>query len=167
MSRISESKFLAVVAESKDYGSAGVTTCSVNMGGLHSVAFEFNFGAITGNSTLIFYASAARATTTTALPFYTRLGSAVFSASGNNSADQWGARTLQAATGITLTAATYQHKQLVCEFDSDFFQSSPSPTVDKQPWLNCVVSSAATVLLMGITLVGNPRYPGNLIPTLF
>ncbi len=80
MPRISESHVLATLIESKDYGSAGIQSDAVTMGKLHSVSVVLTFGTLTGNSTLICYASAARDLTTTAIAFTYRLGAGAYKA---------------------------------------------------------------------------------------
>lgn len=158
MPRISERYAIATLIEAKDYGSAGVTSAAVNMGKLHSVTCLFTFGVLTGNSTLIPYASAARASSTTALAFNYRLAAATFTVAGITAADQFGDPIAVTSAGLTLTAATFTHKQMVVEFDSDAF-------LDKNPWLTFVVSATATVFLVGALAIGYHRYPGHLIPS--
>lgn len=152
--RISE-QFVAVpVIEAKDYGSAGIDGDGVNMGKLHSLSIFFTFGAITGNSILKVYAGATAAKTT-AVAFKYRLGAADYKAA---LADQFGAATDVASTGLTLTAATFDHRMVAVELDSD-------ATTDGKPWITVEIDSTATVMLVGAVGIGKPRYPGNLIPS--
>lgn len=152
--RISE-RFVAVpLIEAKDYGSAGVDADGVNLGKLLSFSAFLMFGAITGNSILKCYAGATAAKTT-AIAFKYRLGAADFKVA---LADQFGAATDVASTGLTLTATTYDHRQLAIEVDSDTMPEGKS-------WLTIEIDSTATVMLVGAVGIGSPRYPGNLIPT--
>jgi hypothetical protein len=77
------------------------------MGKMHSVSVLITFGAITGNSILTVYASAARDLTTTRSRSTTASAAAVYKAA---LADQFGDVVAVAATGLTLTAATFANK---------------------------------------------------------
>ena len=159
MPRLSERCAIATLIEAKDYGSAGITSCAVHMGKVSSLTAVFTFGVLTGNSTLIANASAARASSTTAIAYNYRLAAATFTVAGVTLADQFGDPIAVASTGLTLTAATFNHKQIAIEFDSDAF-------TDKSPWLTFVISATATVFLCGAFGVGMSRYPGHLIPSM-
>ncbi len=139
--RVSESKVVATLVESKDYGSAGIQSDAVNLGKMHSVSVLITFGALTGNSILTVYNSAARDLITTAIAFNYRLGAGAYKAA---LADQFGDIVAVAAAGLTLVAATFAHKQIVIEIDSDTMLDGK--------------------LMSGIG-VGQSRYPGHLIPT--
>jgi hypothetical protein len=158
MPRFSESAVFATMIESKDYGSAGIRGVSVHMGKVDSISVLLSFGALTGNSILTCNASAARALTTTAIAFGYRLGAATFTNAGATLQDQFGDVIAVAAAGLTLTAATFQHKQVVIEFDSDSF-------TDAKPWLSLNIDATATVLNVAGVSVGRARYPGHLIPS--
>lgn len=153
--RISEFRVPVDFIESKDYGSAGITSDAVNLGKMHAFSVFISFGAITGNSILTVYNSAARDLTTTAIAFGYRLGAAVFKGS---LADQLGDLVAVAAAGLTLTAATFKNRQMVIEFDSD-------TVLDGKPWLTFNIDATATVLNVAAIGVGVPRYPGHLIPS--
>jgi hypothetical protein len=153
--RISERYVPVTLIESKDYGSAGIQSDAVHMGKLHSLTVLLTFGALTGNSILTIFASAARDLVTTAIAFNYRLGAAVYKAA---LADQLGDVIAVSATGLTLTAATFQHKQVAIEFDSDAF-------TDGKPWLTLNIDSTATVMNVAAVAIGTPRYPGHLIPS--
>lgn len=155
MPRFSESTVLATLIESKDYGSAGIQSDAVHLGKMSSVTVLFTFGAVTGNSILTFYASAARDLITTALAFNYRVGAAAYKAA---LADQFGDIVAVTSAGLTLTAATFNHRQLVVEFDSDSFK-------DGSPWLTCNIDATATVMNVGAFAIGKARYPGHLIPS--
>lgn len=153
--RISEFRVPVDFIESKDYGSAGITSDAVNIGKMHSFSVFLSLGAITGNSTLTAYASAARDLTTTAIAFNYRLGAAVFKAA---LADQLGDAVAVASGGLVLTAATFKNRQLVIEIDADTMP-------DGKPWLTIGLDATATVLNVAAIGIGLARYPGHLIPS--
>jgi hypothetical protein len=152
--RASESLVLVPLIESKDYGTAGIDSDAVNMGKLHSLSAVFTFGAITGNSILKVYVGAT-ATKTTAVPFRYRLGAADYKAA---TADQLGDAVSVLSTGLTLTAATFDHRTVVVEIDAD---EVPSAT----PWVTFEIDATANPLNVAAIGVGAPRYPGHLIPS--
>lgn len=147
-------KFIPVI-ESKDYGSAGIDGDSINMGLLHSVALHLLFGALTGNSVLKFYAGATAGTKTTALAFSYKLGSADYKAAA---ADGLGDLTAVASTGLTLTATTFDHRQVVVEFESE------AMAADK-PWLTIEIDNTASAMNVACSGIGVPRYAGQSSPT--
>jgi hypothetical protein len=155
MPRISESLMFVPVIESKDYGSAGVDFDSVHMGRLHSLSVAINFGALTGNSILKVSTGATEGTKTTDIAFKYRIGGGAFKAA---SADILGDATAVASTGLTLTAATFQHKLVVIEVDAD-------AGTDAQPWLTVSLDATATVLNAGGMGVGMPRHKSHTAPT--
>lgn len=152
--RASESRVLVNLIESKDYGSAGIDSDGVNLGQLNGFTAAIVFGALTGNSVLKVYAGATAAKTT-AIAFGYRLSAADFKAA---TADQFGDVIAVASTGLTLTAATFDHRVIVIEIDPDTMPSG-------KPWVTIEIDSTATVLNVGAIGIGSPRYPGHLIPT--
>lgn len=154
MSRISETHVLVPFIEPKDYGSAGIDSDGVNLGLMNGFSVSVVFGLITGNSILTVYAGATAAKTT-AIPFSYRLGAATFKSA---LADQLGDPIAVASTGLTLTAATFIHKQMVIEIDPDVMPSG-------KPWVTFSFDATATVLAIGATAIGRARYPGHLIPS--
>jgi len=130
---------------------AGADGDSVNMGKLHSIAYKFLFGAVTGDAVLKFYVGASAGTKTTAIAFKYRLASG---AQGAASGDLWGAVTAVASTGLTLTAATFTTKQMIIEFDGQAID-------DSTPWLTPELSAAASVLLVACSANGYTRDAGN------
>lgn len=154
MPRISEQFVSVPLIEAKDYGSAGVDADGVHMGKLHSLSAFLVFGAITGNSILKVYAGATAAKTT-AIAFSYRLGAADYKVA---LADQFGDAIAVASTGLTLTAATFDHRQVCVEIDSDTMPEG-------KPWVTLEIDATATVMLVGAVGIGTPRYPGHLIPT--
>lgn len=154
--RISETNVVVTLIESKDYGSAGIQSDTPHMGKLNSLSAILSFGPLTGNSILICYASAARDSVTTAIAFNYRLSTGVYKTA--LTADQWGDPIAVASTGLTLTAATFQHKAICIEFDSDSF-------TDGKPWLTLNIDSTATVMNVAGFGIGTARYPGHAIPT--
>ncbi len=151
MPRISESRIIIPLNEAKDTGSAGIDFDSVHMGRLHSLSVCIAMGAITGNSILKVACGATEGTKTTDIAFKYRFGGGDFNAA---SADILGAATAVTSSGLTMTAATYDHRLLVIELDSD-------TVTDGQPWVTVYVDSTATVFLGAAIGIGIPRYEGN------
>ncbi len=152
--RVSESLQLIPVLEAADY-EAGIDFDSVHMGRLLSLSFQMLFGAITGDAVLKFYCGATEGTKTTAIAFNYRIGGGAFKAA---SADILGDIVAVASTGLTLTAATFTHKEVVVEIDSD-------TVLDGKPWVTGELSAAASVLLVGVGGIGYPRYAGHTVST--
>lgn len=149
--RISESLQFIPVVEAKDYGSAGIDFDSVHIGRLRTLSFAINFGALTGNSILKVSAGATEGVKTTDMAFKYRFGQGDYKAA---TADILGDATAVASTGLTLTAATFDHRLVVIEVDAD-------NGVDGQPWITLSIDATATVLLVGGMGVGAPRYPDH------
>jgi hypothetical protein len=148
--RISERFFRIPVLEPKDW-EAGGDGDSIHMGKLHSVEFLLAFGAVTGDAVLKFYVGATVGTKTTAVAFAYRLSTVDY---GTTAADVFGAVTAVASSGLTLTAATYDHRLLSIEFDSQAI-------ADATPYLTMEVSAAASVLLLSCTATGVGREKAN------
>jgi hypothetical protein len=149
--RLSESLKIFAVTESADVTTAGVDTQSVNFGKLHGGAYILNFGSITADDALKVYVGAATATKTTAIAFRYRLASADTKSAGS---DSQGAITAVASTGLTLTAATYDHKCLIVEIDS---QEIPDAT----PFVTLEIAGSGTTQNVSIVFVGKPRFASN------
>lgn len=147
MSRHSESLTFIPLVEAKDYGSAGIDSDGVNLGLVNSFSAAFTFGAITGNSVLKVYAGATAAKTT-AIAFNYKFGAADYKVA---LADTFGAVTAVASTGLTLTAATFDHRMITVEIDPDTMPSG-------KPWVTFEIDSTATVMLVGAVGVAKPRY---------
>jgi hypothetical protein len=152
--RISESFVPIPLIESKDYGSAGIDSDGVDLGKLNAFSAIFVFGAITGNSVLTVYAGATAAKTT-AIPFSYRLGAADYKAAN---ADQLGASTAVASTGLTLAATTFDHRMMTISID-------PQAMPDGKGWVTFSIDATASVLNIGAVGVGAGRAVGNLNPT--
>jgi hypothetical protein len=151
MPRHSESNILIPVVESKDYGSAGIDFDSVHIGRLNSLSIAINFGLLTGNSILKVSTGATEGVKTTDIAFKYRIGGGAFKAA---SADILGDPIAVASTGLTLTAATFQHKLVVIEIDAD-------NGTDGQPWVTVSIDATATVLNVGGLGVGWPRHASH------
>lgn len=151
MSRFSEQFKILAATESADVTTAGVDGKSVNMGLLHSVAFLINFGSITADDVLKFYVGAATATKTTAIAFRYRLAAADTKSALS---DTLGAFTAVASTGLTLTAATYDHKLLIVEFDSQ-------EIAEATPWVTLETAGSATTSNISVVVIGEPRFASN------
>lgn len=152
--RLSEKFVFVPLVEGDDYGSAGVDSDGVNLGLLNGFAASFVFGALTGNSILKVYAGATAAKTT-AIAFSYRLGAADFKVA---LADQLGDAIDVASTGLTLTATSFDHRQLIVEIDPDTLPSG-------KPWVTFEIDATATAMNVGAVGVGAARFPGHLIPT--
>lgn len=149
--RLTERFVPVPLVESKDYGSSGIDSDGVNLGLLNMLAAVFTFGAITGNSVLKVYAGATSAKTT-AIAFKYRLGAADYKAA---LADQLGDEIAVASTGLTLTAATFDHRMVTIEIDS---QAMP----DGKGWVTFEIDATATVMNVGAIGMGQGRSGGHL-----
>jgi hypothetical protein len=149
--RLSERLKFVALTESADVTTAGVDTQSVNIGYYHEFAFLLNFGAVTGDDALKVYVGASNATKTTAIAFKYRLAAADTAAA---SSDTLGAFTSVASSGLTLTAATFDHKLLVVEIDAQGID-------DATPWVTLEIAGSATAQNISIVGVGVPRYASN------
>jgi len=154
MPRISETHQFIPVLEPADY-EAGIDFDSVHMGREHSLSVAIAFGAITGDAVLTVNTGATEGTKTTAVAFNYRFGGGDFKAA---SADILGAPVAVSSTGLTLTAATFDHRMIVIEIDAD-------AVTDGQPWVTLSLSNAASVLLASAVAVGKPRYQGRTATT--
>jgi len=154
--RKSETNVIVQMVESKDYGSSGITSDAINLGMTDACTLVINFGALTGNSILLVYASAARDLTTTAIAYSYRLTAADFKVA---LADQDGDAIAVAATGLTLTATTFDHRLVMVEIDPDTMPSG-------KPWLTFNIDSTATVMTVGAVAMCTPRYAGHLNPSI-
>lgn len=159
----SEEFKIATIVESKDYGTAGIVGDSIHRGRVHQVAFILTFGALTGNSILSFYEGAAVATKTTQLAFSYRLAGADYktaiSTTIASNADSYGVPTAVAATGLTLTATTFDHRSVIVEFDG------PLMTADV-PFLTLDIDATASVMNVGCIAIARPRFKGATSPSL-
>lgn len=149
--RFSERFKVLALTESADVTTNGVDAESVNMGLVHEACFLINFGAITADDALKVYVGAATATKTTAVAFSYRLASADTKAA---SSDLQGAFTAVASTGLTLTAATFDHKLVVVEVDSQAIS-------DATPWVTLEIAGSATTQNVSICAIVRPRYASN------
>ena len=155
MARLSESLAFIPLCEPKDYGSAGVDFDGVNLGLMNAFSADITFGAITGNSILKVYAGATAAKTT-AIAYSYRFGQADFKAA---LADTLGDQVAVASTGLTLTAATFDHRHITIDIDPDTLPSA-------KPWITFEIDSTATVMLVGAIGIARPRYPSHGTATL-
>lgn len=154
MQRTSFEKHLIPILEPADY-EAGVDGDSVDMSKLHRICHALLFGAVTGDAVLKFYAGATAGTKTTALAFNYRFSGGDFKAA---SADIHGSEVAVASTGLTLTAATFDHRHVTVDFESIDMPSG-------KPWLTMELSAAASVLLLACEGIGQPVYGGQTQPT--
>lgn len=149
--RLSERLKIVALTESADVTTAGVDTQSVHMGYYHEFAFLLNFGSVTADDALKVYVGAADATKTTAVAFKYRLAAADTKAA---SSDTQGAFTSVASTGLTLTAATFDHKLVIVEIDAQAID-------DATPWVTLEIAGSATTQNISIVGIGTPRFASN------
>lgn len=154
MSRLSEELQFVPMIETEAYGGSGADTDAIDMSRFSSVSFIFAFGDITGDSTLLFYAGATNALAAakgTAIAFNYRLAAAD---AGATLADTLGDVAAATSAGITLTAATYDHKLLIVEFDCDQLTTT-------NRFIVAAVSATANPMDLSCVAIGKPRYPGH------
>jgi hypothetical protein len=149
--RFSERYKVIPLTESGDVTTAGVDSQSVHMGKVHECCFLLNFGSVTADDALKVYVGAATATKTTAVAFKYRLASADTKSALS---DTQGAFTSVASTGLTLTAATFDHKLVVLEVDSQAID-------DATPWVTLEIAGSATTQNVSIVAIAWPRYASN------
>ena len=157
--RLSEIAGIVYGAKPADVGSAGVDCTGFSLAKFRRSTTILQFGALTGDSELKVYAGATAAKTT-AIAFKYRLAGA---AQGSAGADQFGDRTelatADAATGLTLTAATYQNKLLLIEVDA---RDLP----DGKPYVTVEIDADATAMnVAAVSILTDPRYSGDDVPT--
>ena len=149
--RFSERYKIIPLTESADVTTSGVDSQSINVGLMHEVCFLLNFGAVTSDDTLKVYVGAATATKTTAIAFKYRHAAADTAAALS---DTLGAVTSVASTGLTLTAATFDHKLLVVEVDSQAI-------ADATPWVTLEIAGSASAQNISIVAIARPRFASN------
>lgn len=156
--RVSENYSVPCLIEPANYGSLGVDTDSVNMKALNSFATSLMFGALTGDSILKVYLGATKAAKTTAIAFIYRISTADHKLA---LADQFadGAVVAVASAGLTLTAATFDHRIVIIEVDAD-------AVLEGKPWLTFEISAAATVMNVAAMGVGQSRFRQHAMPTI-
>ena len=154
MARLSESLVLVPLVEAKDYGSAGIDSDGVNLGLLNAFTAVYAFGALTGDSVLKVYVGATAAKTT-AIAFKYRFGQADYKVA---LADTLGDPVTVASTGLTLTAATFDHRMIVIEIDPDTLSGG-------LPWVTIEINSTATVLNVGAVAVARGRMIAHTQPS--
>jgi hypothetical protein len=151
MARLSESLKIFSLTESADVTTAGVDTKSVHFGKVHNGLFLLNFGSITSDDALKVYVGAATATKTTAIAFRYRLAAADTKSALS---DTFGAFTDVASTGLTLTAATFDHKAVIVEIDSQ-------EIADATPYVTLEIAGSASAQNISIVFIGTPRFASN------
>ena len=152
MSRLSESSNIAYVLKPGDHGS-GVTGDSIDMGGMHSVAFIMQCATLSGDAVLTIKSGASAGTQTTSETFNYRIADAV---QGSATADTFG--DWATSSSLTLTAATYQNKTTTFEIDA-------AAITNGQNWLTLAISSAASAMNASVIAIGRTRYAAHDAPT--
>lgn len=146
--RFSERYKIIPLTESADVTTAGVDSQSINAGKVHDLCFLLNFGSIASDDALKVYVGAATATKTTAIAFKYRLAAADTKSALS---DTLGAFTDVASSGLTLTAATFDHKLLVVEIDAQAIS-------DDKPWVTLEIAGSATTQNISIVAIATPRF---------
>lgn len=149
--RFSERFKIFSLTESADVTTNGVDSDSVNFGLIHEGCFHVNFGSVTGDDVLKVFVGATAGTKTTAVAFKYRLAAADTKSA---LADTYGAFTDVSASGLTLTAATFDHRGMIVEVDS---QAVP----DSTPWVTLEIAGSATTQNVSITFIGQPRFSSS------
>jgi len=156
--RLSESLILIPIFEPKDKTGSAYVSDAVDLGKLDGFTAVLQFGAITADSVLTVYADTTAvlaAALTTAIAFKYRLAAADYKV---DLADQLGDPISVAAAGLTLTAATFDHKIIAIEIDPDTLGSTAH-------WVAFNFSSVGNPLLVAGLGIGRPRYAGHLNPS--
>lgn len=156
--RLSESLAFVPLFEPKDKGASAYVSDAVNLGLFHGFTAFLSFGAITADTVVTVYGdlTAALATSlTTAIAFKYRLSAADYKVALS---DQFGDPIAVAATGLTLTAASFDHRTIAIEIDPDTLPTGAA-------WITINLSSVGNPLLVSGIGVGESRYPGHLIPS--
>lgn len=161
--RLSEELGFIPLYEPKDAAGAAYVSDAFNAGLFDSVSLYISFGAITGDSTVLTVngdkTSALATALTTPIAFKYRLSSQVYkTAPGATNADQLGDLVSVALAGLTLVAATFQHKTIVIEID-------PDTLVPPAAWVTVNTTASASPLLMCGFGLGRSRYAGHTIPS--
>jgi len=154
MSRLSEELQFVPLFEPEAYGGAGKDTDAIDLSRFSSVTFVFMFGDITGDSTLIFYAGSTNALAAakgTAIAFNYRRSAADIN---TTLADTYGDVTAVASTGLTLTAATYDYRTLLVEFDCDQLTTT-------NRFITAAISATANPMDVSCIAIGKPRYAAH------
>jgi hypothetical protein len=149
--RFSERFKVTALTESADVTTNGVDSYSVHMGKVHEGCWLVNFGAITADDALKVYVGATQGTKTTAVAFKYRLAAADTKSALS---DTFGAFTDVASTGLTLTAATFDHKLLIVEIDSQ-------AVADATPYVTLEIAGSGTTQNVSICFIGQPRFASN------
>ncbi len=158
MSRHSESLGYVTLFEPVDKTASALVSEAVNLGLYDSFTAYLSFGAITGDSVLTVYGDTTEALATaktTAIAFKYRLSAADFKVA---LADQYGDPISVASTGLTMTAATFDHRAIAIEIDPDTLGSTAK-------WVAFNLSSVGNPLLVAGFGIGRLRYSGHLNPS--
>lgn len=159
--RFAESvKVLPVIAPVA-FTSSVVESAYVNLEKIHWAEFLVSFGVMTSDSsdtvTLTVECSTGATSNATEvnLPFWYRLTSAVAS-------DTHGAITSATTVGVAITAED-DAKMVIVSVDPNLIEGY---LTDGQ-WIRLVATPTADVAsgVISVVFVGEPRYPGNLIPS--
>jgi len=124
----------------------------------HATVVILFVSTLSGSSVMTVESGATDSADTSDVTFHYRLASAAI---GSANCDVLAADAT--ASSLTLTAATYQNKMLVLEFDSDELASSGETTY---PWVAVDFSNAATTInVSAIAILSQPRYAEAVLDT--
>lgn len=144
--RASENMGLVYILKPGDH-QAGVDGDSFSMAKYRHFLIGLLTAVLTGDAVLKVYSGATAGTKTTAETFRYRLADGD---QGAATADTFGDWASSAA--LTLTAATYDNKQLIIEMDSN-------QLTEGQPWVTLEISAAADAFnAAAYALLCEPRY---------
>lgn len=132
---------------------AGVAGDSINGGAAQDIMWILTCGALTGDAVLTVKSGASTGTETTSETFHYRLADADQAAAGADAFGDW-----TNSSSLTLTAATYDNRTLLIEFD-------PREATAGQPWLTLAISAAADVHTSAVVAIVAPRYASHDAPT--
>jgi hypothetical protein len=155
---ISETNKIIPLLKSANYG-AGADMDSFKMEG-HAASLILTFGAVTGNAVLKVYSGATAGAKTSAMPFKYAYGGGAIGAASADVLTAWADAV--AASGLTLTGATYGSKMAVLHFNA-----ASADVANAEEWITVEISSAASSgILHAVAVIENPRYSGNRSTTL-
>ena len=151
--RLSENNGLVYVLKPGDH-QAGVDGDSFSMKNFRHFCIDLLTAVLTGDAVLKIFSGATAGTKTTAETFHYRLADAE---QGVDEADTFGAWTDSAA--LTLTAATYDNKQLIIEMDG-------AELTDAQPWITMEIGAESSAFnAAAVAVLSEPRYSAHDMPT--
>lgn len=159
MALFSEENLIIPLCAPNTDAASGVELDSFTMAKYKHATVVITFvSTLSGSSVMTVESGASDSADTSDITFHYRLASAAI---GSANCDVLAADAT--ASSLTLTAATYQNKMLVLEFDSDELASSGETTY---PWVTVDFSNAATTInVSAIAILSQPRYAEAVLDT--